>query len=479
MPDAVSSRAMKLLMIGGGICGLGTALMLARDGHDVTVLERDDDGLPESAAAAWEAWGRKGVAQFRQPHNLMPGLRLLLDAELPDINDALVRAGATKFNFVNPLPPFYTDRAPRPIDENLWCYTARRPVTEWVFADAARHEPRITIRHGARVTGLTTGAAARAGIPHVTGVRVADGAEFDADLVIDASGRQSRNSEWLQTLGARAPYEEQADCGFMYFTRYFRGVQPQRLAPTLTAIGTISLLTLLGDNGTWSVTVFAAAGDTPLKTLRDVDRWTRVVRACPMHAHWLDGEPMTDILPIAGIVDRYRRYVVDESPVATGFIALADAWACTNPSAGRGLTVGFLHGAELRNALRESADRPAELVENFQVRTDAAVTPWYTAQIAYDRARFAQMAALREGRETPLPRDEFTRTLWSFLQLFIAHPDLFRAGLEYVATITPVQKILERPAVIAGMEAAAQAMKHAPPMPPFGPNRQQLLELLK
>ena len=80
---------MSVIIIGAGICGLGTALLLARDGHEVTVVERDGDALPDSRQQAWEHWTRKGVAQFRQPHNFMPGLRLLLEAELPDLQDAL------------------------------------------------------------------------------------------------------------------------------------------------------------------------------------------------------------------------------------------------------------------------------------------------------------------------------------------------------------------------------------------------------
>ena len=66
---------MRVLVLGAGICGLGTALLLARDGHEVTVVERDGDPVSESPQAAWEHWDRKGVAQFRQPHNFMPGLR--------------------------------------------------------------------------------------------------------------------------------------------------------------------------------------------------------------------------------------------------------------------------------------------------------------------------------------------------------------------------------------------------------------------
>ena len=355
---------MEILIAGGGVCGLGAALLLARDGHEVTVLERDDDPLPE-LPSAWHAWQRPGVAQFHQPHNLMPGLRILLEAELPDLQDALKARGAAKFDLANPLPRGWSDKSPRPLDAQLWTYTARRPVFEWIVAHAAESSPRITIRRGVRVAELLTGPPAIPGVPHVIGVRTTGHETLHADLVVDASGRASRNPEWLEAIGARAPYEERADSGFAYYTRYFQGTVPERHAPTLTPIGTMSILTLVGDNGTWSVTTFSATGDQPLKQLRDESKWASVVRACPLHAHWLDGEPITGVLAMAGIVDRYRRFVVDGTPVATGFVAIADAWACTNPSAGRGLTVGFLHARELREALREAGDDPAGLAARF------------------------------------------------------------------------------------------------------------------
>ena len=468
---------MSILIIGGGICGLGAALLLARDGHEVTVLERDADPLPESAPSAWDQWARKGVAQFRQPHNFMPGLRQLLETELPEIQQSLAAAGASRFDMINPLPPFFADRSARPIDDELWTLTARRPAGEWVFANAAENDPRITVRRGAQVTGLLIGPSVIPHVPHVVGVRTAAG-EFRADLVVDASGRQSRATTWLAEAGARAPHEEQADCGFMYYTRYFRGDMPQRRVGVLTPIGTMSLLTLPGDNDTWSVTIFTSTGDQPLKNLRHEEPWTRVVRSCPLHAHWLDGEPITGVLAMSGVVDRYRRFVVDGAPVATGFVAIADAWACTNPSAGRGLTIGFKHALLLRNVLRETSGDAKALAAEFDRRTQLEMAPWYDAQIVMDRARFSQMEALREGRTPQPPADPFARSIGALLATMSASPDLFRAALEYIATITPVQEILQRPGIADAIRNAQAAMKDAPPPPVPGPDRAQLLALV-
>ena len=66
------------------------------------------------------------------------------------------------------------------------------------------------------------------------------------------------------------------------------------------------MLTLTGDSGTWSVTLYAAAADRPLKRLRHADAFTAVVRALPRHAHWLEGEPLTGVLPMGGVIDRLR-----------------------------------------------------------------------------------------------------------------------------------------------------------------------------
>ncbi len=238
----------------------------------------------------------------------------------------------------------------------------------------------------------------------MTGVRSTGGEEIHADLVVDATGRRSPSASWLAELGAKEPYVESEDCGFVYYTRYFTGpTRPKRIGGGLTPFGSFSLLTLDGDNDTWSVTVFALSGDPPLKMFRFADRFHRVVQACPLHAHWVDGEPVTDVLPMAGVLDRYRRFVVDGRPIVTGYAAVGDAWACTNPSAGRGISVGMIHAQLLRKAVREHLEDPGRFAEAWHEYTEEGVQPFYRDQIEADRTRLAEMNAIRQGVE-PAPR---------------------------------------------------------------------------
>jgi len=117
--------------------GLTTAMMLATDGHEVTVLEADPNGVPTAGTGAWEAWRRRGVAQFHQPHTLLTRFRRVCDEELPGLNRRLEAAGCITIDWLQNMPPSITDRSPRPGDENSWSVTGRRPVVESVVAGAA------------------------------------------------------------------------------------------------------------------------------------------------------------------------------------------------------------------------------------------------------------------------------------------------------------------------------------------------------
>jgi flavin-dependent dehydrogenase len=308
-------------------------------------------------------------------------------------------------------------------------------------------------------------------VPHIAGVVTTAGETLPADLVVDAMGRRTPSTGWLTDLGARAPQEDAEDRGFAYYTRFFTGpVRPKLLGRAVVAFGSMSVLTLPGDNDTWSVTVFGGSGDVPLKALRHPDVFTRVIAACPLQAHWLDGTPVTDVLPMAGVLDRHRSLVVDGVPVATGFVAVGDAWASTNPSAGRGLSLGAVHAQLLRKTVRELLDRPAELVCSFDERTERVVGPFYRNQITFDRFRTAEMAAAREGTPAPPRHPQMTA-----LEAAVPRdPDAFRGMLEMVQCLALPEDVIARPAVRAAME------RHGgePLRPTPGPDRAELLRLV-
>jgi 2-polyprenyl-6-methoxyphenol hydroxylase-like FAD-dependent oxidoreductase len=452
------------------------AMLLARQGHSVTVFEHDSEPLPGSPEEAWRSWERRGVTQFRLPHYLHPSVRHLLDSYLPDVKGALLRAGCVSFDALTTMPPSVTDRTPREGDERFITITGRRPAIEYAFASVA--EGLVPVRRGASVGGLLTGPSATKGTPHVTGVRTADGEEVSGDLVIDAMGRHSKLPKWLEAIGAHPPIEEAEISGFIYYTRYFRsetGVIPACRAELQTYFHSYSLLTLPSDAGTWSVTVFISSDDQALKKLRDPKHWTALVAACPLHAHWLDGEPITDVLPMGGILDRYRRFVVNDIPVATGIVSVGDSWACTNPSLGRGIAMGLMHALGTVEVVREHLDNPLALAIAQDSMTETRLTPWYRNTIAIDRRWIAQYNASIEGRPQPQATDPRARIAAALLVAMMYDADLYRANVEIRSLLALPQEIMARPGVVDRILEVAGTHEA---VIPSGPSREELLRML-
>jgi len=301
------------------------------------------------------------------------------------------------------------------------------------------------------------------------------GQAFRADLVVDCCGRRSALGSWLEAVGARRPVEEREDSGFVYYARHFRtrtGELPLAGMNILQHYDSVSLLTLPSDNGTWSVVITTSSRDRALRGLRDPRRWNAAVAGYPLAARWLDGEPITGIDVIAGIEDRYRRLVVDGRPVATGVVAVADAWACTNPSLGRGAAIGLLHAGCLRDVLRDvDPDDPEKLVRRFDEVTTAVAEPLYRMTLGFDRHRLAEIDADIAG--TPYRTDDKRWIVGkATFAASLTDQDIARAYQSLGSLLATPDELFAEPGLL---DRVLKLGAGAPRYPLPGPARQELL----
>ena len=218
---------------------------------------------------------------------------------------------------------------------------------------------------------------------------------------------------WLVDIGAAPVVEEQEDSGFVYYGRHFRsadGQMPVMLGPLKQDVGTIGVLTLPADNGTWSVTLtrqLEGCRSPRAASPRDLGGVNRLL---PLTAHWIDVEQLEDgVTVMAKIEDRIRDFAPGGNPVATGVVAVADSWSCTNPSLGRGATIGLLHALALRDQLRAAGGPLVLRAPGGPGRPSAILEPWYRARGLRQSSAAGdsgpdRRASLRERRRVLAPQ---------------------------------------------------------------------------
>src|SRR4051794_35838221 len=112
---------MKIAVLGAGVSGLATSLALARDGHDIVLVERDRVVVGDPLEAP--AWNRHGIPHFLQAHAFTSRGRLELKTQFRDVFDALIAAGADDIPLWRKLQGEH-----RPEDDDLAMLGVRRPL---------------------------------------------------------------------------------------------------------------------------------------------------------------------------------------------------------------------------------------------------------------------------------------------------------------------------------------------------------------
>ena len=442
---------MNVAIIGGGAGGLLAALLLARAGHEVTVLEQDRMEPARDVESAAASAFRPAAPQIVQPHAVMARCRELVRDRLPDVYESLLAAGVAEVPISDWMPGTLADRSGWPGDERLSPLMTRRSTLDWVLQRSVLAEPGVTVRDGVRVTGLL---ARPARPPRVTGVRTGQG-ELSSDLVIDAAGRRTPVDRWLADIGAAPAATWSADCGVAYYSRHYR-IRPGRPLPgpaTTRIVAGLEEFTLAvfgADNGAMQLAIVPLAADRRFRPVKEPDVFTAVLRTIPACAAWLDVlEPISPVFPMTGPRNTLRRLVVGGRPVVTGLHAIGDSVCTTNPTFGRGLSLAVWGAADLADVIGQHDDG-AEQAAALDARIGEHVAPYYEEQAAVDAARLATLRQAILGEDAPPPPWHPDRI--GFTQLRVAasfDPAAFRAFWKLMFMLCPPDDVYRDPNIVA------------------------------
>jgi 2-polyprenyl-6-methoxyphenol hydroxylase-like FAD-dependent oxidoreductase len=473
---------MRVVVIGAGVGGLGTALALSRQGHEVVVTERDRTPLPGDPDEAF-AWDRRGAPQVRHSHAMLARLRNLVRDRFPDVLDALYAAGATDWPLTVRLPDTIDDPSPKPGDEDLVMLACRRTTFEWVLRRTVLAAPHVSLHDGVVVHGLL----GRDGT--VTGVHATvDGAPhtFDADLVVAANGRRGDVPAWLADVDVHID-EIVEDTGIVYLSRFYRlreGAEvPSDAGPIGGDLGYLKYATFIGDNRTFSVTFATPVDDDELRArLLDPVTFERAGRLLPATRPWVDAaraEPITPVHIMAKLLNRLRRFTDDDgTPLVRGFAAVGDAHTCTNPLYGRGCSLAMVQATLLGDAAaRHEGDLDA-IAADFERASSQEIEPWYHAAVMADRDNRAATASIDADESDPRA---FMRAVMrdGLAPAMRTDQAVLRAFLRTFNLLTSPDALMRDGDVVAKVLAAYNDRENRPPEPQLGPaSREELLAAL-
>ncbi|MFC3502497.1 FAD-dependent oxidoreductase [Micromonospora krabiensis] len=376
-PSDQASRVLgKAVVLGGSIAGLLAARVLSDHAETVVVVDREEP--PPSGP-------RPGVPQGTQLHALLPGGCLQLELLFPGFRDEALAQGAIA------SPPesrrnYLDGRRKVVVPDDADTLVGTRPLLEAVIRQRVRQLPNVKTLT-ARATGLVIEGDV------VTGVRCDVGGMSgveSADLLVDAMGRSSRLSEWLEQAGWDRPPMRRMTVDLNYATALFRRheVEPDpalvlALHSPSTSSDVAGAAFFAVEDGRWMAMMAGYAANRPGRTAEDFVRRLRE-QFPPEFGALADNEMVGDVQTYRHADSRRRDYhALTRFPA--GLLSVGDAVASFNPVYGQGITAAALHAACLTTYLRSGPDlrRPARRFFDLQkVVVDAAWSISTSADLA-------------------------------------------------------------------------------------------------
>jgi 2-polyprenyl-6-methoxyphenol hydroxylase-like FAD-dependent oxidoreductase len=383
----------RIAIVGSGLAGLLTGILLARRGFEVTILEKDHDDLSSFAHGPWI---RPGVGQASQTHAFLALSSEVLRDEAPDVLAIMEQRGVM-------------DRTVSFDDENADGFAARslfdsRLAYERVLREVASSEPLLQLRLGVTATSLQ--AVSHNAAPHVTGIEIcaSDGHKtlLNVDLTIDASGRRSQAGRMLREIGARPMIEEVHKCDFQYLTRWYQLNHDEEfpnggtLVRGRTCFG--GYLLCPASEKQFSISFTMSVHDPLRHVLRQGDAFDSFAMGVPRLAEWLQvAHPNAEPVPFGGIENRRRELVDGEGSIVTGFMLVGDAALHTNPTLGRGTSLAFKQAQFVARNINAALATPDRFTLDYAKWSREEIGYWFDSQVAADAELCDRLRALARG----------------------------------------------------------------------------------
>lgn len=380
MPSTVGKQA---IVVGSGIGGLTTARVLADHFDHVMVLERDS--LSEQADA------RAGIPQGKHAHALLAGGQQVLNTLFPRFEQDLAQTGAVPLVVGLDL---YTERPgfdPFPQRDLGFCvYAQSRPQLELCVRrrvmthDCIDLRPQCNVREllspdqGATVTGLTyldlNGATQY----------------FEADLIVDASGRGALTLDFLKAHGYMSPDQTTIGVDFGYASAVFerpadapsqwKGIMTFPKAPKSSR----AALLLPMEHNRWLLSAGGRFGEYPPDDPDGFMDYLQHLRTPTIYNAVRNARRLGEIARFRFPESRCRHYE-QLSSFPRGLLPLGDAICRFNPVYGQGMSVAAQEAQALGQLLsvQETAPNPLDgLAPPFFAKAAEIIeTPWAMAAL--------------------------------------------------------------------------------------------------